>query len=133
MTHESGTEQGRHGEHEHADPEGDGDVPREHLEHNDDACVVRADADPEHDGGQDLAGEAGPELGHQHRGGVEEENGGGEVESARPEPVQDRPEHDLAHEVAGAVHAEQEAGVRRADSEPVLRPVGHEGVGGEDS
>ena len=133
VTYGGGAQQRGHSEHEHADPEGESDVLHQRLEHHDDAGVVGADADPEHDCGHNLPREAGPELGHKYRDGVEEEHGGGQVESLGPEPVQDRTEHDLPDKVTCAHHAEQDARVLRADAELELRPVCHEGVGGEDS
>ena len=133
MTHRSGPQQRGHSEHKHAHPEGEGDVLDQHLEHHNDAGVVRAYADTKHDCGHDLTSKACPELGQEHRDGVEKEHSSSEVESLRPELVQDRPKHDLAEEVAGAHHAEQDAGVLCTDSKLQLRPVSHEGVGGEDS
>ena len=117
MTHRGGAQQRGHSEHEHADPEGEGDVLHQRLEHHDDAGVVGADADPEHDRGHNLPGEAGPELGHEYRDGVDEEHGGGQVEGVGPELVQDHTEHDLDDEVASAHHAKQNARKLCADAE----------------
>ena len=105
------------------------DVLGELFEDDDDAGVVRPDAQPEQDGARQLPPEAGRELRREHRRRVGQQHGRGELRGAAAEPVQRGPEAQPGEGAAGAHRAEQQAGLLRADGKLRLRSVCDEGVG----
>ena len=126
-----GTNQGGHGKHEHADPQGHRDVGAEDLEDDNDAGVIGANTEAKQDSTDHLAREGGPQLHHQDWHRVDKEDDGGEEDCLVSEVVQGPAKYDLANKVHCSGDTEEKMSVVRGDVELVLSSVSQEGECGE--
>ena len=129
MTYRGGTDQGCNGEHEHAHPQGRGDVFSEVLEDEDDAGVVGSDTDAEQNSTDDLSKEAGPELCDEHGTCIDKKDDGCQNQIVVPEPVEDESKTNFPDKIKGSHNTEKNTGFLRTYSKLLLRSVSDEGIG----